>query len=131
MTSGILILIMLTAWWKNWRTAGDTGFFQALNWTIIVGLLVTFQTGTTNQVLLLIPLFVELNSIQRKKTKFMYILGILLTWGFTWTLFLSTLDGNYENVIMFLPLPLLALAYSIIRFFSQGFRQGKSTAHLS
>ena len=108
--AAILIVIMLGVWWKNWKDRSDTAFNRALFWTIVVQILVTFQTGTTNQVLLLIPLLVWINSAQQPQWKIQPVMvAVTLTWILTWVIFLMTFKENNENPIMFLPLPILAL----------------------
>jgi hypothetical protein len=79
-------------------------------WTMILNAFVSFQTGTTNQVILMIPLFIWLHEgVQRwggwvmtaVTTSYLFLL---------WYLFLTLRSGDYENQILFLPVPLLALA---------------------
>ena len=85
-------------------------FWQGTSWAIIVTALVPFQTGTTNQVLLLVP-FVLWGSLLAARNK-----GVLFWVGFVgasvllWVLFQVTLRGAAESELMFLPLPLLAFA---------------------
>ena len=84
--------------------------FGATHWSIVTGLLVVIQTGTTNQVMLLIPLFAWLKRALecRKRWQVLVAVGGLLV--VLWVLFLGTIQGNYENPVMFLPLPLFSLA---------------------
>lgn len=111
--SGILILYMLYTWWQCWRK-DETHFQRALHWTIVVELLILFQTGTTNFVLLLIPIFSWLTIISlywgRKAAGFGALTLNITLWG----LFFSQLDGNAESKILFLPLPWLSLTILII-----------------
>lgn len=107
--AGILLLAMLAAWRRGWRVEGEP-FLRAVYWAIVVGLLVPFQTGTTNQTILLIPLFDWLHRAikQRKRQWALIVAGG--SWVTLWALFLVTIKGEWENPIMFLPLPLLSLA---------------------
>jgi hypothetical protein len=110
--TAVLLAIMLFTWWRGWR-GSRADFDRALHWTIVVGLLVTFQTGTTNYVLLLIPLFAWLKmALERWGAGVTAVLTILLSAGL-WGLFLATIAGDYENPILFLPLPFLCLAILI------------------
>ncbi len=110
--TAVLLAIMLFFWWRGWR-GNAAEFDRALHWTIVVGLLVMFQTGTTNYVLLLIPLFVWLKmALERWGVAITAVLAILLSIGL-WALFLGTIAGDYENPILFLPLPFLCLAVLI------------------
>lgn len=106
--TGLLLCMMLVLWWRA-RRGSQKNFIQAIYWAIVVSLLVLFQTGTTNQALLLIPLFAWLRrAINRWKLFPVTIIVITLLVGL-WVLFLSTIQGNWENPLMFLPLPILCL----------------------
>jgi hypothetical protein len=98
---------LIYGWIKALRDGGDT--FQALFLTIIVSLLIPVQTGTTNQVLLLLP-FVWWLSKWGKRRWFATSLSLILLIG-PWVLFLSMYPlGNGEHPIMAIPLPVVALA---------------------
>jgi hypothetical protein len=105
---GFLLLAMLTVWWRA-RKGSEESFARAIHWTIVVTLLVPFQTGTTNQVLLLIPLFAWLRRALAKWRALPVTIGVSALLVGLWVLFLSTIRGNWENPLMFLPLPLLCL----------------------
>ena len=88
---------------------GREQFWPAIFMAIIVTLLIPVQTGTTNQVLLLPPLIFWLT--QWAKRWWVAIpLSLALLLG-PWALFLVTVQGDAEQPIMFLPLPLFALIY--------------------
>jgi len=98
---------LIYQWWQVAR--GREQFWPALFMTIIVSLLIPVQTGTTNQVLLLLPLIFWL--AQWAKRWWVAIsLSLILLLG-SWTLFLATAQGDAEHPVMFLPLPLFALTY--------------------
>lgn len=107
--AALLILAMLVTWWRNWRQTGRL-FYQALYWTIVVSLLVPFQTGTTSQVLLLIPMLAWLHIALEKWGRGWSSAVTIGAEIALWALFLSTIQGDWENPVMFLPLPLLSLA---------------------
>ncbi len=97
---------LIYEWVEAFRGRGDT--FQALFLTIIVTLLVPVQTGTTNQVFLLVP-FVYWLSRWSKRRWVAISLSLILVLG-PWVLFLSTFfQRNGEHAIMAVPLPLVAL----------------------
>ena len=111
--TAVLLLVVLWAWRRGMRNDGERPFRQAAYWTIIASLLILFQTGTTNQTLLLIPLFDWLNRLRVRQagtagTWLMAIVMLILV-IFPWALFLQTIEGNLENPLLFLPLPLLSL----------------------
>lgn len=97
---------LIYVWVKALRDGGDT--FQALFLTIIITLLIPVQTGTTNQVLLLLPLIFWL-SRWAKRWWVVIPLPLVLLLG-PWALFLATVKGDAEQPIMFPPLPLVTLA---------------------
>jgi len=103
-----LLGVMLVAWWRGWADTGK-GFIETTHWTIVVSLLVLFQTGTTNQVMLLIP-FAAWLWTKLKHLKSWKALSVLVALQLAvWMLFLTTIKGDWENPIMFLPLPLISL----------------------
>lgn len=107
--AGLLLLIMLASWWRGWKKTGEL-FNRAVYWTIVVSLLVLFQTGTANQVMLLIPLFAWLQgALEKWKRRWVVPVTIALEVAL-WVLFLNTIHGDWEDPIMFLPLPLFSLA---------------------
>jgi hypothetical protein len=106
--AGLLVLAMLVAWWRGLRTRGQP-FYNALHWIIVISLVVPFQTGTTNQVMLLIPLFAWLHTALAKRGHRWSVAAVLGLEVVLWILFLTTIHGDWENPIMFLPLPLFCL----------------------
>lgn len=106
--AGLLVLAMLAAWWRGWRQKGKA-FHQAIYWTLVVSVLVLFQTGTTNQVLLIIPWFAWLTTAFRRREKWLVLLVAGAIEVALWILFLATIEDGLEHPIMFLPLPLLSL----------------------
>ena len=106
--TAVLLVVMLFTWRRGWH-GRESDFDRALHWTIVVGLLVTFQTGTTNQVLLLIPLSAWLRLGLKRWGTAVTAFIIISLWVALWALFLGTIAGNYENPLLFLPLPFLSL----------------------
>lgn len=110
--TGIFILYLLWEWWMAWNK--DDHWFQwTAAMTIVITNLVAFRTATTNYVVMLPALciiFGTWSSRWSRRGALAVIISVLaLTIG-EWTLFLSTVDGNDESLVMYLPLPVLALA---------------------
>lgn len=102
-----LIAYLIYVWIQSFR--GLTDAWGALFMTIILSLLVPVQTGTTNQVLLLLPLAYLLCRWGRSRLAAIS-LPLILALG-PWALFLSTFwQRNGEHAIMSAPLPLVTLA---------------------
>jgi hypothetical protein len=104
----LLIATMLASWWRA-RDDSNNSFYQALYWTIIVSTIVPFQTGTTNQVILLIPIFGWLRVASQRKWRTATAVGVCGLELALWLTFLLTLHGAWEDPVMFLPLPLICL----------------------
>ncbi|MCP4424197.1 MAG: DUF2029 domain-containing protein [Chloroflexi bacterium] len=110
----ILLVIMLWSWQRGVRNQEERPFHSATYWTIIASLLILFQTGTTNQTLLLIPLFDWLARLRsRQAGTWLIVVIMLILVIFPWALFLQTVEGDLENPLLFLPLPILSLAVLI------------------
>jgi len=103
-------------WVQALRGRGD--ILQTILLTIIITLLLPVQTGTTNQVLLLLP-FLLLFRVMRERYDvpplITSLLQAILLLG-PWVLFIVTLGpakadqlGRLEHPIMFVPLPMAAL----------------------
>lgn len=111
--SAVLVLAMLYTWWRAWQKNDNNYFLLALFWTITVSILVLFQTGTTNQALFLIPLFVWLyQGIQRWGVWPMTAVSLLFLFSL-WAFFLTTISGDFENPLLFFPTPFFILAVLI------------------
>ena len=122
--AGLLLLGMVWAWWRGRQDEANQneadqnppqhclfygGARLATYWTIVVSLLVTFQTGTTNQVMLLIPLLAWLRKALERRERWWVLIGVGAGQVALWFLFLSTIKGDWENPVLFLPLPLFCL----------------------
>jgi hypothetical protein len=104
-----LLFLTIRFCWLGLTGTGKT-FYRATYWTIIAGLLIFFQTGTTNQVLLLVPLIDWLSALfRRKRGPAMVSIVLLLLVFMPWIIFIETVQGNAESAVMFWPLPVLAL----------------------
>lgn len=108
-----LLIAMLYAWWRGLHHEGEL-FERAVYWSIVIGLIVPFQTGTTNQALLLIPLLAWLRQVAAHGGRWAAIVAPLTLHISLWVLFLSTISGDYENQVLFLPLPFLSLAVLVV-----------------
>ena len=93
------------AWIKSFRQQGDA--WVALFVTIIATLLLPAQTGTTNQVLLLLPILYWLAEPRLARSARAALLSLLL--AAPWALFLLTFaQRNGEHAVVSVPLPLIA-----------------------
>jgi xanthosine utilization system XapX-like protein len=116
--SGALVGVMIWVWIRAIRSGDQAGdqdsFFRATFMTVAVGALVLFQTGSTNQVLLVIPLLVWLWQMSGRKGTWAALAVTLLFLAVPWFLFLRTISGNYESPVLLLPLPLFCLVVLLL-----------------
>jgi hypothetical protein len=106
----ILVLYMFYLWWKLVKIpAYSREMLLILGITMIINNMVLVRTATTNFIVLYIPLLLCLQLLQQRTQRgslwvaLFYVLSIFSSWA----LFLATIDGDQEHVIMFLPLPIL------------------------
>lgn len=86
---------------------------SALSFTLIATLLLPGETGTTNQVLLLLPVMAWFCSWRSRRWLVTFVSLILLVGP--WLLFLLTVQGDLEHPMMAIPLPLAALVMLLWR----------------
>jgi hypothetical protein len=79
----------------------------AFSLAVVATLLLPAETGTTNQVLLLLPLVWWLSDPARRRQAIGFVLAALLVGP--WLLFLGTIRGDLEHPLMVIPLPLATL----------------------
>ena len=79
----------------------------AFSLTIVATLLLPGETGTTNQILLLLPLVHWLSARREQRWVAGLISSVLLL--APWLLFLCTLEGDLEHPMMVIPLPITTL----------------------
>ena len=106
---GLLLLVMVWQWWQLRReTAVSTQFLLIISLTLIVTNSIIVRTATTNYVIMYIPLLLLLHTVsQRWRGGNLWVAGLLLAMLIgTWALFLSTIQGDFENPITYLPLPM-------------------------
>lgn len=108
-----LAIATVIIWWKGLRD--QISFDTVLYWSIAVNLLAFFQTGTTNQVLLVMPFIAWLAASRARPWAWPVFTLAAIVLVAIWILFFQTIRGDYENPILFLPLPLLALAVIVFR----------------
>lgn len=105
---GLLLLVMLWQWWQLRHEATVTRkFLLIIGLTLIVTNSIIVRTATTNYVIMYIPLFLLLHTISlRWRGGNVWVAGLLLTLLVgTWALFLSTIQGDFEHPVTYLPLP--------------------------
>lgn len=106
---GLLLGVMLWQWWQLRREADITPqFLLIIGLTLIVTNSIIVRTATTNYVIMYIPLFLLLHTVsQRWRAGNVWVVGLLLALLVgTWALFLSTIQGDFEHPVTYLPLPI-------------------------
>jgi len=111
--SVIFFLALLPGWWLAWRTRpekkADGVYLWAILTTLIVGNLITFRSATTNQIILYLPLFFYFRRLPPRWALIGPVLIELSLLILMWTIFVSTLEGNWEHTMMHGLLPALML----------------------
>jgi hypothetical protein len=107
---GILAAGMLWAWWRvlHRRLGGDLEFHWTLGVTMVVSNLIFSQTATPNYVLMLIPtlwVFAGLDRLGRQGRRAL-LLAMVTALASHWWLHFTTVVGDAEQPIMFVPWPL-------------------------
>jgi len=108
----VLVLYMLYLWRRLVKLpAYSREMLLILGVTMIVNNMVLVRTATTNFIVLYIPILLCLRLLAERTRR--GLLWVTLFYAISifslWVLFLSTLEGDQEHVIMFLPLPVLLL----------------------
>jgi hypothetical protein len=122
--SALIIIGMLLAWRRAMQRRNESDFEWGLWWAIVANLLVPFQTGTTNQALLMVVLIPWVYTAVRRRGTVKTAVLVLIVEAGVWVLFFNTLSGNYENPLLFIPLPLLTLLILLGREWTRR-RQGE------
>jgi hypothetical protein len=108
---GVSLLYLFFEWIRTWGKDEHQFLWTALL-TIVVTNIVAFRTATTNYVVLLPVLFLIFKVFEDRWGR----IGQITTWFWLfvlffglWLLFMRTVQGNVENAIMYLPLPVYCL----------------------
>ena len=113
-TYGLSALLVLYMLWE-WALAmgkGDRGFQWTAALTIVITNLLAIRTGTTNYVVMLpaiCMIFCVWDERWGKKGNIAIVTVLMLLVVGLWTLFLVSVEGNLENDVMYLPLPILTI----------------------
>jgi hypothetical protein len=105
----LLVLGHLLYAWRGAVRGGWLEFDWVVAMTLIVTNLIALRTATTNYVVLLMPTFIVFKTLDKRFQQWgamlIALIELLLLVGF-WVLFATTVTGNYEHPIMYLPLPI-------------------------
>ncbi|MFN3309394.1 MAG: glycosyltransferase 87 family protein, partial [Anaerolineales bacterium] len=104
---GYLIVEWVVAWKKDYPHFFWVGFL-----TLVVNHLVAYRTATTHFILFYPAMCLVFRILEERWHRFgrWLVWGLLLGWFVgSWWLFLSTVQGNQESSVMFLPFPFLVL----------------------
>jgi hypothetical protein len=114
----IVLLVGYLLW--QWRRlpglpADSTEFLVIISLTLIITNMIIVRTATTNYIIMYLPLLLLLKAINDNLRwgKAIVTLIIVLSAAGMWLLFLTTLQGDSEHPITYLPLP-FALLFALI-----------------
>lgn len=116
--TGIIVLLMLYLLYE-WRRlpkvdSRTTEFVWVMGLTLIISNMVVTRTATTNYIVMYIPLFLVLKYVAERWGNGWVALFYGVSTVFSWTLFLTTISGDFEHPINYLPLPLLLLTAMVV-----------------
>lgn len=113
--TGLIVLLVATLLWQ-WRklpglTAVSDTFLVIISLSLIVANIIVVRTATTNYIVMYLPLLLLLREVsQRVRWGRVWVACFLLlsTVGM-WLLFLTTIEGDLEHPVTYLPLPIVVL----------------------
>lgn len=109
--TGIFILYLLWEWFLALRKS-DRWFQWTAAMTILITNLIVFRTATTNYLAMVPGMIIVFSVIvdrwQKRGALTVVLLLLALLVGL-WALFILTVDGNLENPVMYMPLPIFML----------------------
>lgn len=109
--TAVLLLYLVWEWIVALRE-DDRWFQWTAALTLVLTNIVAFRTATTNFVVML-PAWCVIFSVWTRRWKqrgaLTVLLALLILGVGQWALFMATLTGNDESLVMYLPLPLLTL----------------------
>ncbi len=114
----IVLLVGYLLW--QWRKlpglpADSTEFLVIISLTLIITNMIIVRTATTNYIIMYLPLLLVLKNISDNQRWGKLIITLLIVFGTVgmWFLFLTTMQGDLEHPITYLPLP-FALLFALI-----------------
>ncbi|HEY45293.1 MAG: hypothetical protein AMJ88_04550 [Anaerolineae bacterium SM23_ 63] len=111
---GLTVFLMLYLFWE-WVAAmgkGDRWFQWTAAITIVITNIIPLRTATTHYVVLLPALAMIFSAWDQrwgKNGRIAIVFSLFLVLIGLWALFLISIEGNIENDIMYLPIPILCL----------------------
>lgn len=113
--AAVLSALMLWAWWMASRSnaklgeSGEFWFHWALGITLVVSNLIVPRSATTNYVLMLAPTLWVFAALDRSPRwgRQVLLATLLISFVGLWWLHFSTIVGNQEQPILFIPMPVV------------------------
>ncbi|RMH01441.1 MAG: DUF2029 domain-containing protein [Chloroflexi bacterium] len=116
----VLSLVLLGWLLVEWRqlprqSATSEAFLFTIGLTLVVTNLVVLRTATTNYVEMYVPLFWLLQRWARRFGEGVIVVFYVVSGVLVWWLFLVTVQGDFEQPIVSLPLPFFLLGWMVWR----------------
>jgi hypothetical protein len=118
----LLVGVMLWQWRRLPRLTADAApFLFIIGLTLIITNTIIVRTATTNYIIMYVPLFLVLKLVSERWRGGNGLVALVLILGTIgmWALFLTTIQGDLEHPVTYLPLPfglLLALFWGRRQF---------------
>lgn len=110
---GFVVVILRNAWQQRYQP----DWLQIGSVTLVTSAWIAPRTATTDQTILLLPL---LYLLRRHSQMTSILIGGTL-WIGLWALFLATVQGSQEQLVMRLPFPMIALGLWLWNHFRNGY----------
>lgn len=114
----VLLVALGVAWLWGLRRRTQAEFLWTLGATLVVSNLIVPRSATTNYVLMLVPILWLFASLDQRRPwgRKVVLAWMLLSFVGMWWLHFSTVVGNQEQPVMFIPEPLaLGMALLLLR----------------
>lgn len=111
----LLMVYLLYQWRRLPKVDVQTAeFVWLIGLTLIISNMVVTRTATTNYIVMYIPLFLVLKYVAERWGNGWVVVFYGVSTVFAWTLFLTTISGDFEHPINYLPLPFILLAVMVV-----------------
>ncbi len=114
-----IILLLMTYLLYEWRrlpklNIRTTEFIWVMGLTLVISNMVVTRTATTNYIVMYLPLFLVLKYVAERWGNGWVAAFYGASVIFSWVLFLTTISGDFEHPINYLPLPFGLLAAMVV-----------------
>jgi hypothetical protein len=104
-----LVALLLVFWWRSFKSPETGIFYWTATLTLVITNLVALRTATPHYLVFIPLLFIFLKNLFDSKQHIRAIVWLFLLIAGYWILFLITVNGNVESILVYYPIPVLVL----------------------